>query len=70
MSNGWWHPATTVRAGDVVVILEAMKMEHRCAEWDGFHVTELLFAQGDTVDVHDSLLISERIIDIRRGLGC
>ena len=61
-------PGDTVRAGDVVVILEAMKMEHEVrAEWDGC-VTELLFAQGDTVDVHDSLLISERIIDIRRGL--
>ena len=61
-------PGDTVRAGDVVVILEAMKMEHEVrAEWDGC-VTELLFAQGETVDVHDLLLISKHISDIRRGL--
>ena len=61
-------PGDTVRSGDVVVILEAMKMEHEVrADWDG-RVTELLFAQGDMVNVGDLLYISERTSDILRGL--
>lgn len=61
-------PGDTVRRGDVVVILEAMKMEHEVrAEWDG-RVTELLFAPGEAVDVGDLLLNMERISDSGRGL--
>ena len=61
-------PGDTVRADDVVVILEAMKMEHEVrAEADG-RVTELLFAPGEMVNTDEVLLIWERIIDIPRGL--
>ena len=52
-------PGDPVRAGDVVVILEAMKMEHEVrADADG-RVVELLFAVGDQVDENELLLISE-----------
>ena len=61
-------PGDTVRAGDVVVILEAMKMEHEVrAEAEG-RVTELLFAQGEMVDADEVLFISEQIVVISRGL--
>jgi acetyl-CoA carboxylase carboxyltransferase component len=61
-------PGDTVRAGDAVVILEAMKMEHEVrAEAEG-RVTELLFAEGDLVNTDDALLICERITHIARGL--
>jgi biotin carboxyl carrier protein len=36
-------PGDTVRAGDVLVILEAMKMEHEVRATDDGRVTELLF---------------------------
>ncbi|MGV3572767.1 MAG: carboxyl transferase domain-containing protein [Ramlibacter sp.] len=43
-------PGATVRAGDIVVILEAMKMEHEVrAGVDGV-VGECLYAQGEAVD--------------------
>ena len=61
-------PGDTVRRGDVVVILEAMKMEHEVrAEWDGL-VTKLLFAPGEAADSGDLLLNMERISDSGRGL--
>ena len=61
-------PGDTVRRGDVVVILEAMKMEHEVrANADG-RIAELLFAQGEAVNTDDLLLIVEHISDIRRGL--
>jgi acetyl-CoA carboxylase carboxyltransferase component len=61
-------PGDPVRAGDVVVILEAMKMEHEVrADADG-RVVELLFAVGDQVDENDLLLISELVAHIPRGL--
>ena len=61
-------PGDTVRADDVVVILEAMKMEHEVrAEADG-RVTELLFAPGEMVNTDEALLIWERIVVISRGL--
>jgi acetyl-CoA carboxylase carboxyltransferase component len=67
--NQWLvQPGDTVRAGDVVAILEAMKMEHEVrAETDG-RVTELLFAEGEMVNADEVLLISERITHIPRGL--
>lgn len=62
------EPGASVRAGDVLVILEAMKMEHEVrATGDGL-VKELLFAPGDLVNEGDLILISERITHISRGL--
>jgi len=53
-------PGDTVRAGDVLVILEAMKMEHEVrAPVDG-RVRELLLATGDTVNEGELLLLSEQ----------
>ena len=61
-------PGDTVRAGDAVVILEAMKMEHEVrAEAEG-RVTELLFAEGDLVNADEVLLICEPLKHIPRGL--
>ena len=61
-------PGDTVHVGDVVVVLEAMKMEHEVrAETQG-RVTELLFAEGEMVNADEVLLISERITHIPRGL--
>ena len=61
-------PGDTVHVGDVVAILEAMKMEHEVrAETQG-RVTELLFAKGEMVNADEVLLISERITPIPRGL--
>nr|WP_295782730.1 carboxyl transferase domain-containing protein [Rhodoferax sp.] len=62
------QPGDTVHAGDVVAILEAMKMEHEVrAEAQG-RVTELLFGEGEMVNADEMLLISERITHIPRGL--
>jgi len=54
-------PGDTVRAGDVMVILEAMKMEHELRATGDARVTDLLFAAGDAVNEGELLLISERI---------
>jgi acetyl-CoA carboxylase carboxyltransferase component len=52
-------PGDAVRAGDLVVILEAMKMEHELrAPCDG-RVRERLFAEGDTVAEREVLLTLE-----------
>jgi biotin carboxyl carrier protein len=60
------QPGDTVRSGDVVAILEAMKMEHEVrAEAEG-RITELLFAEGEMVNADEVLLISERITHIPR----
>ena len=51
-------PGDTVRAGEVVLILEAMKMEHEVrAPCDG-RVRELCFAAGDTVDKGAVLMVT------------
>ena len=61
-------PGDPVHTGDVVAILEAMKMEHEVrAPADG-RVVELLFAAGDMVNDGDLLLISELLTHIPRGL--
>ncbi|MCF8156845.1 MAG: biotin carboxylase [Rhodoferax sp.] len=61
-------PGDPVHAGDVVAILEAMKMEHEVrAPADG-RVVELLFAAGDMVNDGDLLLISELLTHSPRGL--
>mgnify|MGYP000700472277 CR=1 FL=1 len=62
-------PGDTVRTGDVLVILEAMKMEHEVRATDDGRVTELLFAAGDTVNEGDLLLISERVTTDSRWDG-
>jgi acetyl-CoA carboxylase carboxyltransferase component len=61
-------PGDTVRAGDVVVILEAMKMEHEVRAEQTGRIRELLFAPGEMVDADEVLFISERISDISPGL--
>jgi acetyl-CoA carboxylase carboxyltransferase component len=58
-----WHvkPGDVVRAGDLLVVLEAMKMEHEVrAPADG-QVRELFFAAGDTVNERDVLLATAAI---------
>jgi acetyl-CoA carboxylase carboxyltransferase component len=54
-------PGETVRAGDVVVILEAMKMEHEVRSPGGGRVRERLFAEGETVQERDLLLTLEAV---------
>jgi acetyl-CoA carboxylase carboxyltransferase component len=49
-------PGDSVRAGDVVVILEAMKMEHEVRALADGEVRELFFAAGDTVGNGDVLM--------------
>jgi acetyl-CoA carboxylase carboxyltransferase component len=61
-------PGAAVRAGDVVVILEAMKMEHELRAAADGQVRELLFAVGETVNEGDLLLVSERVAPGPHGL--
>jgi len=51
-------PGDLVRAGDVVVILEAMKMEHEVRASHPGQVRELYFAAGDTVDKGELLMVT------------
>ena len=62
-------PGATVRAGDVVVILEAMKMEHEVRATHDARVTELFYAAGEQVAEGDMLLNYEHAAHIARGLG-
>lgn len=52
-------PGDTVAAGDLLVILEAMKMEHEVRAPAGGRVRERLFAEGETVDPGEVLLTIE-----------
>jgi acetyl-CoA carboxylase carboxyltransferase component len=52
-------PGDTVRTGDVLVILEAMKMEHELRAEAPGRVLELLYASGESVQVGDVLLRAE-----------
>jgi acetyl-CoA carboxylase carboxyltransferase component len=62
------EPGATFRSGDVVVILEAMKMEHEVrAGFDGC-VSALQFATGELVNEGDLLLNTELTTHIPRGL--
>ncbi|MBK6387104.1 MAG: biotin carboxylase [Rhodoferax sp.] len=61
-------PGDTVRAGDVVVILEAMKMEHEVRATADGRVKEVLYAVGKPVHEGDLLLISELLAHIPKGL--
>mgnify|MGYP002776183944 FL=1 len=62
-------PGDTVRAGDVLVILEAMKMEHELRATGDGRVTDVLFAVGETVQVNEILLISEQTMTIPQWDG-
>jgi acetyl-CoA carboxylase carboxyltransferase component len=61
-------PGDTVRTGDVVAILEAMKMEHEVRATCNARIVELFFAAGDQVEANELLLISELSTHIPRGL--
>jgi acetyl-CoA carboxylase carboxyltransferase component len=53
------NPGDAVRAGDVVVILEAMKMEHEVRAGASGRVRELFFAAGETVDKGTVLMVMQ-----------
>lgn len=52
-------PGDEVRAGDVVVILEAMKMEHEVKAAADGQVRELFFAAGETVNQGEVLMMTQ-----------
>ncbi|MFD1577450.1 carboxyl transferase domain-containing protein [Ramlibacter ginsenosidimutans] len=54
-------PGDAVRAGDVVVILEAMKMEHEIRSPAAGRVRDRLFAEGETVNEGELLLVLEAV---------
>ena len=60
-------PGDTVREGDVVVILEAMKMEHELRSPAGGRVRERLFGEGETVQERDLLLTIETVAATAHG---
>ena len=55
------QPGQAFATGDVLVIIEAMKMEHELRAGAAGRVRELLFAPGETVNEGDLLLAAERI---------
>jgi acetyl-CoA carboxylase carboxyltransferase component len=65
-----WHvqPGDSVQAGDLLVILEAMKMEHELRAPQAGRVSELFFANGELVAEADLLLNMELLTQVRRGL--
>ncbi|MFD1599070.1 biotin/lipoyl-containing protein, partial [Halobellus rarus] len=48
-----------VAAGDVVCVLEAMKMENDVVTERGGTVTQVLIEEGDSVDMDDVLVVLE-----------
>ncbi len=62
------QPGATVRAGDVVVILEAMKMEHEVRALADGRVTHLQFAVGELVNEGELLLSTELLMHTTQGL--
>lgn len=52
-------PGDVVRAGDVVVVLEAMKMEHEVRAPSAARVLEVFYSEGEAVQADDVLLRSE-----------
>ena len=58
------EPQGLFQAGDVVVILEAMKMEHEVRATSAGRVVSCQFAPGDLVNEGDLLLLTEQTIDI------
>ena len=55
-----------VAAGDLLVLLEAMKMEHRVTAVSAGVVTDVLVAPGDSVEAHQALVS----VDTARELRC
>jgi len=53
------RPGDTVHAGDVVVILEAMKMEHEVRAAASGKVRAVFFAAGETVDKGELLMVTQ-----------
>ncbi len=62
-------PGDTVRDGDVLLILEAMKMEHELRATGDARVVELLALVGDAVSEGDVLLKMERLVAVPRWEG-
>ena len=62
-------PGDTVRDGDVLLILEAMKMEHELRATGDARVVELLALVGDAVNEGDVLLKMERLVAVPRWEG-
>ena len=60
------QPGATFKQGDVLVILEAMKMEHEIRAPSDGRVTVLNFAVGDLVNEHELLLQTELFTHISR----
>jgi biotin carboxyl carrier protein len=46
-----------VKVGDVVLILEAMKMENEITSDKDGKITEVRVIEGDSVDAHDVLVV-------------
>ena len=49
----------TVAAGDTLIVIEAMKMEHAIAAQVDARVAEILYAVDDQVDEGDTLVLLE-----------
>jgi acetyl-CoA carboxylase carboxyltransferase component len=60
-------PGDTVQPGDVLVVLEAMKMEHELRAESDARVLELLFEAGDMVQLNDQLLRAEPLVAAPAG---
>jgi acetyl-CoA carboxylase carboxyltransferase component len=57
-------PGDQVRPGDVLVVLEAMKMEHELRADAPMRVLELLCAPGELVQTGDQLLVAEAMLEL------
>ncbi len=53
----------SVATGDALVVLEAMKMEHRITADTAATVVEVAVAVGDAVDAHEVLVVLEPVTD-------
>ena len=62
------QPGSTFKQGDVLVILEAMKMEHEIHALSDGCVTALNFAVGDLVNENELLLQTARATGLSRAL--
>ena len=60
-------PGDVVRAGDLVVILEAMKMEHEVRAPAAGRVRELRYQAGETAGEKDVLLVLEAVAEESKG---
>ena len=60
-------PGDAVRAGDVVVILEAMKMEHEVRSPSAGRVRECVFGEGETVGQGEVLGVLEASPEVDAG---